>query len=348
MRPSPLPPVNSCPPSRLQTTTPRRTVVFVHNHGQANWAQTGFSSREMEHSFLGIAQNLCGLNRTCVASGSRTFADILPRGGLLVIPPATGAYNNRKECWRAQSSSLFSIREIEAILDFLQAGGRLLAFSYRFGDSFTRTNLRDLFRPLGCLLNYDAVIDLTRLRTARPLRAWFDLPTDSLPLEWSQPGVRSVRCRAMATFTILPGASVHPLVLSPGGRCISVDRDEHRFRFGSLPIAVAGLHGGGRFALFGGPHAFEIGTFGLLGSADNAQFLRNILRWLLGDHPLARKPSPLTVLSPQVHPQLAAPAAGDQAEIECARSGLTSVLDIERVLRRTGMLKALARGDWMP
>jgi len=108
------------------------------------------------------------LNRTCVVRRSQTFADLLPNASMLVIPPATGAYNSRKECWRAQSSSLFTVREMAAIINLVPAGGRLLAFSYRFGDSFTQTNLRDLLSPLGCLLNHDAVIDLTRLRITQP------------------------------------------------------------------------------------------------------------------------------------------------------------------------------------
>ena len=52
-----------------------------------------------------------------------------------------------------------------------------------------------------------------------------------------------------------------------------------------LPIAVAGLRGRGRFVLFGGPHAFEMGSYGLLAAHDNARFLQNVLRWLLSDAP---------------------------------------------------------------
>jgi hypothetical protein len=199
------------------------------------------------------------------------------------------------------------------------------------------------------LLNHDAVIDLTRLRPTHPLRAWFDVSADSLPLEWSQRGVRRLRWRATATFTILPSSKVRPLVLSPGGRCISLDRPERRVSFESLPIAVAGLHGSGRFALFGGPHAFELGTFGLLGTADNAQFLRNILRWLLGDEPLAPDfACPTPPLTRDWDPQLLHSAPRELADIGSDRSGQTTALYVERLLRRTGMLKALVRAKWVP
>jgi hypothetical protein len=303
----------------------------------------------MDRNFLGLTENLRGPNCVCVATGSQSLAELLPHTHLLVIPPPTGAYLARRERWKSQPTSLFSHREIEAVLGFVHDGGRLLAFSYRFGDSFTQTNLRELFSPLGCLLNNDAVIDLTRLRTTHPLQAYFDTNADSLPLEWAQPGVRSVRWRPMATFSILPGAHVFPLAYSPGGRSISFDRTQRRISFESLPIAVAGVHGRGRFALFGGPHVFEIGTFGLLGSADNANFLRNILRWLEGNDPLGDHPGvPTSPRHLEWHPPLLARSSRELAQIECKGRGAGTVLYVERLLRRTGMLKALARANWLP
>jgi hypothetical protein len=303
----------------------------------------------MDRNFLGITENLRSPNCVCVATGSKLLPDLLPQANLLVIPPPTGTYHPLRERWQVQASSLFTARETEAVLAFVHAGGRLLAFSYRFGDSFTQTNLRELFGPLGCLLNNDAVIDLTRLRTTHPLQAYFDTAADALPLEWSQPGVRTVRWRAMATFTLLPGAHVLPLAYSPGGRSISFDRTQRRISFESLPIAVAGLHGRGRFALFGGPHVFEIGTFGLLGSADNANFLRNILQWLEGEEALAEDlGAPISPRRPQWHPPLLARSTRELAQIECKGRGEGTVLYVERLLRRTGMLKALGRARWMP
>ena len=51
----------------------------------------------------------------------------------------------------------------------------------------------------------------------------FDTPPQSLPLSWSRVGVICVRWRPSATFNILPGATVCPLALSTGGRCLSFD-----------------------------------------------------------------------------------------------------------------------------
>lgn len=349
---TPSPHKSAGPPaasSLLRASPAQQTVLFDHAHGQANWSQTGFTSRLMDRNLLGIAENLRSLNCLCVTTQSQPLPDLLPQANLLVIPPPTGTYHPLRERWQTQASSLFTARETEAVLAFVHAGGRLLAFSYRFGDSFTQTNLRELFGPLGCLLNNDAVIDLTRLRTTHPLQAYFDTPTDSLPLEWSQPGVRMVRWRAMATFTILPGANAQPLAFSPGGRCISFDRSQRRISFESLPIAVAGLHGRGRFALFGGPHVFEIGTFGLLGTADNANFLRNILGWLQSDHPLTQNPNgSIPPRKLEWHPPLLARSTREFAQVECKGSGQGTVLYVERLLRRTGMLKALGRARWMP
>ena len=137
---------------------------------------------------------------------------------MLVIPPATGAYNSRKECWRAQSSSLFTVREMAAIINLVPAGGRLLAFSYRFGDSFTQTNLRDLLSPLGCLLNHDAVIDLTRLRITQP-SAMVD---SRLPVTASSGWSVATQHVGRVLFVLWswrcrPGAELH---LHPGHRCL--------------------------------------------------------------------------------------------------------------------------------
>jgi len=303
----------------------------------------------MEHSFLGIAQNLCGLNRTCVASGSRTFADILPRGGLLVIPPATGAYNDRKECWRAQSSSLFTIREIEAIVDFVQAGGRLLAFSYRFGDSFTQTNLSHLFAALGCLLNDDAVVDLQRLRRAHALESTFETGREHLPVAWAAQQVGAVQWRSMATFDLVPGAPVRVLALSPGGACISFNRTHREIIFQSRPIAVAGTHGRGRFALFGGPHVFETGTFGLLHLSDNTRFLQNTADWLLSEAPLQECSSDSQFPSPEESDRLQRQAQELWKDLACVtrqNQSDSAVKPVERRFRETGILKALNRANW--
>jgi hypothetical protein len=225
-----------------------------------------------------------------------------------------------------------------------------LAFAYRFGDSFTRTNLRDLFGPLGCLLNDDAVIDVTTLRTTPSLQSSFDTTADLLPLAWLRPGVQQVRWRPSATFTLLPGATAQPLAFSPGGRCLTFDRTQRRIRFVSLPLAVAGLHQAGRFALFGGPHLFETGTFGLLHAADNQRLLINVLRWLLEDDPAGHEALRLTFSQPMRwrHPS----ASGEHpnyGEVNGkAGRGQATVAALERRLRRAGVLKALSRAQWMP
>jgi hypothetical protein len=149
----------------------------------------------------------------------------------------------------------------------------------------------------------------------------------------------------MATFTILPGVNAQPLALSAGGCAISFNRSLRRISFASLPIAVAGLHGRGRFVLFGGPHEFETGRYGLLSAHDNARFLQNVLCWLLNDTP------------PALNPETAAHhALGtfffniglDVVRGEDPQSGQQSVAYVEEVLRKTGVLKALGRPKWIP
>jgi hypothetical protein len=158
-----------------------------------------------------------------------------------------------------------------------------------------------------------------------------------------------VRWRSMATFTILAGAQAQPLALSPGGGCIAFDRTQRRISFEPLPIAVAGFHGRGRFALFGGPHAFEVGTFGLLGEAGNGNFLRNVLRWLLTDEPVGQG---LTAV-PEANdldwrPRPIPSVIRELAHVEGKGAGGNTIRRVERLLRRTGILKALAIARWMP
>lgn len=315
-------------------------VVFDTAHGQGRWAHTGFDARTLGCAFFGLALACDQLGCPCVPAPAGRLATLLPVTRLLVIPPPTGIYHPGSERWIADPATRFPARELNDIRRFVRGGGRLLAFAYRFGDSFTRTNLADLFPPLGCRLNQDAVLDLTRLRATHPLQAYFDTPPDLLPLPWSQVRVRTVRWRPCASFRLLPKAPVRALALSPGGRCIAFDRARRRIRFVSVPLAVAGLHGRGRFAVFGGPHLFESGLFGLLGTADNAAFLRNVLSWLLSDDPLEPDGSPPA--------RAAADTAPDELELDGRGQGRRTVAYVERLLVRTGMLKALSRTRWMP
>jgi hypothetical protein len=339
----PLVPPNSSPDSSAQRIIhPSRhspLAVFDASHGQRNWAQTGFASREMHTNFSGIMEILCRLGCRCAPTDEQPLPDHLACARLFVVPPPTGCYSSRKEAWTPQADSLFTPEEIGSILCFLRHGGRLFLSAYRFGDAFTKTNLRELIAPLGCLLNEDVVIDLHTLRVAHPLEAHFETPRDCLSLPWSLDGVATVLWRVMATFTILPGATAWPLALSPGGSCISFNRAHRQISFASLPIAVAGVHGQGRFVLVGSPHAFETGTFGLLQTADNTRFLRNVLSWLLDDQAVAAVCTGASTL----------PADGlsDLCRIENRGPGQATVAYLERQLRTSGVLKALNQAKWL-
>ena len=316
-------------------------ALFDASHGQPNWAQTGFPSRELQTNFAGLTEILCRRGFLCRRTDREPLPSQLEHSSLLIIPPPTGCYDARKERWRRVRSNLFTAEDIKAVLGFLHRGGRLLAFAYRFGDAFTQSNLGELTLALGCRLNNDAVIDVRSLRETNPLQLHFDVPAGSLPLVRFRAGVMQVRCRPCATFSLLSGAAARPLALSTGGGCISYDQTRRWLSFESLPIAVIGRHGAGRFVLFGGPHVFESGARGLLPHGDNARFLQNILDWLASEH------------SDQgLWP---CPATTDAAGSDCAREfghmeavgeGERAVAAVERVLRKTGVLKALNRAKW--
>jgi hypothetical protein len=337
-------PVSSHPPARLPEISASiqrpPIVLFDASHGQPNWAQTGFTSRELHTNFAGINEHLSHLGFLCLSTKGAPLGHELSRTCLLVLPPPTGRYNSRKERWEAAPAFFFTGPEICAVLSFLRAGGHLLAFAYRFGDSFTQTNLSDLFGPLGCHLNDDAIIDAVVLRQTHPLQMHFETPHESLPLAWSRVGVTTVLWRPSATFTILPGATAWPLAFSTGGRCLSFNRTFRQISFESLPLAVAGRCGKGRFALFGGPHAFETGPLGLLANKGNARFLENTLHWLLSDGPEETASCP--------HGEESIDACERLTRVECRGEGERTIASVERLLRRTGVLKALGRAKWMP
>jgi hypothetical protein len=321
---------------------PPPIALFDASHGQTHWAQTGFPSRELHTNFAGLTEILCRRGFQCCRTGTESLPAQLATCRLLIIPPPTGHYDARKERWRRERATLFTREEVRAVLGYLHGGGRLLAFAYRFGDSFTQTNLGDLCLPLGCRLNDDAVIDIRALRQTDPLHLHFDTPAESLRPGWSRDGVGRVAWRPVATFTLEPGATAWPLALSTGGGCLSFDRTLRRICFASLPIAVYGHHGAGRFAWFGGPHLFESSPLGLLGQADNTRFLQNTLAWLLSQE-AEEEPRP----EPRTQPGIA-PCFQALSRVEAGGTGERTIASVERVLRKAGVLKALSRAQWMP
>ena len=72
-------------------------VLFDAAHGQANWAQTGFSFRELHSNFRGLAAVLSVLKCDCHRHEGCRLTGALAAVDFLVIPPPTGAYNSLKE-----------------------------------------------------------------------------------------------------------------------------------------------------------------------------------------------------------------------------------------------------------
>ncbi|HRZ38538.1 MAG TPA: hypothetical protein P5534_19520 [Candidatus Paceibacterota bacterium] len=301
----------------------------------------------METQFAGIAQLLQRLSVSCRSEDRKPLNLAGPELRLLVVPPPTGTYDPPNECWRRDPTTLFETDEIRTIIRFLNAGGRLLVFGYRFGDSFTQTNLGQLINPLGCLLNDDAIVDLHRLQHYYPLECYFETQQDLVPVKWAAAGVDVLRWRSMATFTILPGSPIRPLALSPGGSCISYDRTHRQISFQSHPVAVAGTHGAGRFALFGGPHPFETSRLGLLGEASNARFLENVLRWLLTNDSADLDATNSWAGSAEFDIRDAAQERWrEYGHIESVGNGAEAVAFVENLLRETDTLRALSLPKW--
>ncbi len=322
----------------LFSRTPR-LAVFDETHGQLHWGQTGFPPRRMITNFAGLAQVLARHGLRCGSIGETPVAAALAPDSLLVIPPPAGIYDADAECWRRDETSLFTPDEVEGLVSFVRGGGSLLAFSYRFGDAFTRTNLGKLISAFGCELNADVVVDFSRLKATQALAAQFECNAGSLMTPWPATGVRALHWRCMATLGIRPGTRAIPLVLSPSVRCLSYHYGHRQITFQLLPLAVAGTLGAGRFAFFGGPHGFETGPLGLLHAADNLRLLHQLTDWLLErnyrDHP-ERLP-PMTTEEWLWHPfEPRTNPAGAWPTVEF----------VEQMLRESEILHALPVEKW--
>lgn len=316
-------------------------ALFDTLHGQGNWSQTGFSSREIHTAYAGLADELRSRGaRPLATDGARTLAEQIEGRLLLVVPPATGTYNPQRETWPRTPRYLFRADEIAALLRFVQSGGRLLGFAYRFGDSFTASNTAQLFAALGCLLNENAVLDLETIRATNVLNSEFEIRSDCIPLPWASRAVSAVRWRCMASLTILPGVNARVIAFSPGGKCIAFDRAHREVCFQSAPIAVAGVIGRGRFVLVGGPHVFETGTFGLLDQASNRTFLGNVLDWILGENQLELRPDASR------GNLLGGFSTADLCLVGRGGKDQPTVAFVERLLRKTGTMSALGKGRW--
>lgn len=321
-------------------------ALFDTGHGQENWSQTGFLPRTIDRSFSGLAGILAEMGFRCF-SGSITD-ETLKHAQILVIPPPTGQFNHKFSRWDRLESSQFTGEEIERILRFLHDGGHLLAFSYRFGDSFTQTNLRDLIGPLGCLLNEAVVINLDSfLCDHHPLMVPFETGADCLPLLDTNQECPPVHWRTMTTLSILPGASASAIAVSPP-RCVGFDQTSFRLIHARQAIGVGGHYGKGRFAVFGGPHAFETGGYGLFSKDGNRQLAVEVLQWLVSEgssmlHEQSETKSPTDSACSNRLQELWVQVANCKSSHE---KGESMASFVDGIFRETGVLSGLGRSVW--
>ena len=140
-------------------------ILFDANHGQGNWAQTGFPSRQLDTTFAGMARLLGHKGYQCVSTTEPLTLANIRGAAAVVVPPPTGNLDPATSTWLHSPHTLLSGEEVRSLLSYLEEGGRLIAFSYRWGDAFTKANIGQLFASLGWCQNDDAVIDLASVGT---------------------------------------------------------------------------------------------------------------------------------------------------------------------------------------
>ena len=323
-------------------------AFFDTGHGQRNWEQTGFLARTINRSFSGVADILSEMGFRC--SSGNLSSESLEDVKLLIIPPPAGQFNRQASQWEPLQSSLFTESDIEKILQFVNTGGRLLAFSYRFGDSFAKTNLREVFLPMGCFVQDTAAINLDSfINDMHPLAVPFETTKEHLPILNEKESLpESVQLRAMATLSNLPGMRVFPMATTPP-RCIVFE--PHSFRISHKPqiIGAGGHYGNGRFSVFGGPHAFETGGYGLLNSGSNRSFARTVLKWLVSDEPDSKMKDSVTEIPDSIQSDLKPFQLLWKGVEDCKTSktkGAILVQFVDMLFQRTGIMTPIGKGIW--
>jgi len=257
-------------------------ILFDEFHGQPNWAEAGRTGKELSTTFSGIGAVLRREGYTCQPLRQRVAPSVLEGNTAIIIPPPVGKFRSRDLFsgeWFADYNTYFSGEEIESICRFVEGGGRLLAFTYRFGDAFTKANLGDLTAEFGWEINTHAVIEKDA-QPAHPLHTTFETTRSDIVQPWAAEGVRRVLWRPLTTFSKTPSCQGQPLIFSPASCTIKSYKEGAQID-GIYPICVAGKYGLGRYILVGGPNVFEDYELGFLKLPDNRRLLLNLLSWLL-------------------------------------------------------------------
>ena len=87
---------------------------------------------------------------------------------------------------------------------------------------------------------------------------------------------------------------------------------------------------------------FESSPLGLLGHTDNQRLLHNVMAWLLADGASADWPVETHADAPSL------PFLREFIQVEGGGEAERTIMSVERVLRKAGVLKALSRAQWMP
>ncbi len=230
----------------------------------------------------------------CLPGDMPLTANNLEGVAALIIPPPVGIFEQLSAFggeWRRDESSLLTRNEIAGILSYLNDGGRLFAVSFRFGDSFAKSNLSQLSASLGWLLTDDAVIDLEVAGKRHPLHTTFETSSSDIVASWAARGISSVKWRPVTTFSALPNLRGEAVVYPPK-TCAYFDSSNHNIVHQRRPICVSGEYGDGRYVLLGGPHVVEQSDMGFLSLPDNSRFLSNLLEWLFQSEAANSAPEP--------------------------------------------------------
>jgi hypothetical protein len=254
-------------------STPTADVLFDVGHGQQAWGGPDYDSErpQIDFDYAGFAGLFAEAGCTVEAHGSRLTAASLAGSSVLVMVSPL-----RARC---------DAEEIKALLEYVAAGGRLLALGYYGGDAHLAANLSELLQPYGIGIDASAVRD-AKLPVPGPEGVTALAAGDAFTFlgEGERaflPNCAALRVTPPATAVLVSQDDAHTLRFTYKGNTTRVDSVQEAAE-GVQIVGAVRRYGrkGGRVAVLG---SWEALTDRALadGRYANGQLARRLIAWLL-------------------------------------------------------------------
>ncbi len=254
-------------------STPTADVLFDVGHGQRAWGGPDYDSErpQIDFDYAEFAGLWAGAGCTVAAHDSRLTAAALAGSRVLVMVSALHVR--------------YDAEEIKTLLEYVAAGGRLLALGYYGGDAHLAANLSTLLQPYGIGCESSAVRD-AKLLIPGPEGVTALAAGDTFTFLGAGERAFLPNCVVLtatppATAVLVSQGDVHTLRFTYKGSSTRVDKVEETAA-GAQIVGAVRRYGrkGGRVAVLG---SWEALTDRALadGRYANGQVAQRLVEWLL-------------------------------------------------------------------